>query len=193
MFNSSMRPISPFAALQQSICYWSHSGHGAGGSPADAPEAARGWIARTPESRTGEAGAAGPGPISARPSPQPSPRRSPPWCRTARLPSMRGPNVGTGMASGHRSALSTPDDGTASSTRRAPARRWRACCRGSLAARPEIVVMCLCRGGYQWPLSAKAAATADMDFCLFLTRTCHTPGQRVASVRPHNSVARATQ
>jgi hypothetical protein len=39
----------------------------AAGSPADAPEAGPGWIAPFPENRTGEAGAAGPGPISARP------------------------------------------------------------------------------------------------------------------------------
>jgi hypothetical protein len=41
-----------------------------------------------------------------------------------------------------------PGGGTASSTRRASARRWRACCRGSSAARPEIAVVCSCRRGY---------------------------------------------
>jgi hypothetical protein len=39
-------------------------------------------------------------------------------------------------------------DGTANTTRRATARRWRACCRGSLAVRPEIVVVCSRQGGY---------------------------------------------
>jgi hypothetical protein len=39
-----------------------------------------------------------------------------------------------------------PDDGTASMTPRATARRCRACCPVSSAARPEIVVVCSCRG-----------------------------------------------
>ena len=38
--------------------------------------------------------------------------------------------------------------GTASTTRRATALHWPACCRGSLAARLRIVVVCSCRGGY---------------------------------------------
>jgi hypothetical protein len=50
------------------------------------------------------------------------------------------------LAMGRRSG--SPGGGTASSTRRATARRWRACCRGSSAARSEIVVVCPCRGGY---------------------------------------------
>jgi hypothetical protein len=41
-----------------------------------------------------------------------------------------------------------PHDGTASTTPRATARRWRARCRGSWAARPGIVVGCSCGGGY---------------------------------------------
>jgi hypothetical protein len=49
-------------------------------------------------------------------------------------------------ATGRRSA--PPDDGTANTTPRATARRWRACCRGSSAARPGIEVVCSCRGGY---------------------------------------------
>jgi hypothetical protein len=48
-------------------------------------------------------------------------------------------------ATGPRSG--SPGGGTASSTRRATACRWRACCRGSSAARLAIVVRS-CRGGY---------------------------------------------
>jgi len=42
----------------------------------------------------------------------------------------------------------SPGGGTASTTRRDTARRWRACCPVSSAARPGIVVVCSCRGGY---------------------------------------------
>jgi hypothetical protein len=46
--------------------------------PVMRPRPDRAGIAPSRESRMGEAGAAGPGPISGCPSPQPSPRRSPP-------------------------------------------------------------------------------------------------------------------
>jgi hypothetical protein len=74
------------------------------------------------------------------PSPQPVPPRSPPRCRTARL------RHGRRRATDRRSPSS--HGGTANTTQRATARRWRACCRGSWAGRAEIVAACSCRGGY---------------------------------------------
>jgi hypothetical protein len=61
----------------------------------------------------------------------------------------RGDRIHTGR---HRTTgphSGSSDGGTASMTPRATARRWRACCPGSLAARPGIVVVCSCRGGHR--------------------------------------------
>jgi hypothetical protein len=67
------------------------------------------------------------------------------------------------LATGPRSA--PPDGGIGGTTPRATARRWRACCRGSLADRPEIVVVYSCRGGYRvggvagsWPIAKRCWA-----------------------------------
>jgi hypothetical protein len=67
------------------------------------------------------------------------------------LPVRRRPCVGQTMALIHDRATGlrsrSPGGGIASSTCRETARRWRACCRGSWAARPGIVGV-LMAGGY---------------------------------------------
>jgi hypothetical protein len=45
------------------------------------------------------------------------------------------------MRCGHDGRSAPPHDGTASTTPRSTARPWRACCPGSLAGQPEIVVV----------------------------------------------------
>jgi hypothetical protein len=65
-----------------------------------------------------------------------------------RVHTIRGPNDGTGMSSATGPRSRSSGGGTANTTPRATARRWRACCRASWAARPEIVVVCSCWGGY---------------------------------------------
>jgi len=55
-----------------------------------------------------------------------------------------------------------PPIGPQRTTRRANARRWHACCRGSWAARPEIVVDVLMRRGYRIGCVVEAAAVADI-------------------------------
>jgi hypothetical protein len=86
-------------------------------------------------------------------------------------------------ATGPRSR--SPGGGTASSTRRATARRWRACCRGSSADRPEIVVVCSC------PEDIRASsATASSGRCVLLRDTVPDQGEGRSAVGTDQGVAR---
>jgi hypothetical protein len=64
----------------------------------------------------------------------------------------------------------SPGGGTASSTRRATARRWRACCRGSSVARPGIAVVCSCRGGYHGRFRRKPGEIGILAFVAHVLR-----------------------